>query len=132
MPAAGQLEVGFVERGLLDIRRILMEDAEELLGEGLVDLVVAADEEAVRAELVGLTQGHAGVDTVAAGLVVAGRGHTPLVGQAADDDRLPFQGGIEQLLDSREKGVDVDVDDGATSHPGLLKDGIPPLSLRTK
>jgi hypothetical protein len=90
---AGVIEVGLVERGLLDVGGVLVEDAEEFLGKGLVNLIVAADEEAVRAELIGLAQGHAGVDAVAAGLVVAGGGHSPLVGQAADDDGLPMSAG---------------------------------------
>ena len=90
-----------------------MEDLEELLGERLVDLVVAADEDALRAELVALAEGHAGADAVRARLVGAGRGHAALVGQAADDDRLALERRVEEDLDGREERVDVDVDDVA-------------------
>ncbi len=116
MAAAGELEIGLVEGRLLDVGRVGVEDAEKALGEGLVDLVVAADKDALGAELVALAEGHAGVDAELAGLVGAGRGHAPLVGQAADDDRLALEGRVEQDLDGREKGVDVDVDDVPAIH----------------
>jgi hypothetical protein len=88
-----------------------VEDAEEPVGEGLVDLVVAADEDAVGAEFIGVAEGHARVDAEFAGFVGAGRGHAALVGQAADNDRLARQRRVEEDLDGCEEGVDVDVDD---------------------
>jgi hypothetical protein len=88
-----------------------VEDAEEAVGEGLVDLVVAPDEDALGAELVGVAERHPGVDAVTAGLVGAGRGHPALVGQAADNKGLPGKRRVEEDLDRGEEGVDVDVGD---------------------
>jgi hypothetical protein len=51
------------------------------------------------------------VDPEAAGFVRAGRGHAALVGQAADDERLARQGGVEEDFDGGEEGVDVDMDE---------------------
>ena len=70
----------------------------------------------MRTELVGFAERHAGMDTIAAGLIGGSGGHSPFVGKAADNAWFAFERRIEQNLEGRKKGIDVNMDDKSSEH----------------
>ena len=119
--AAAHVDVGLVDRHLLDPGREAAQAGEELLGDAAVEVEAAAAENGLRAFLGRGAQGHARVHPEAPRRVGGGADHAPLVGQAADDQRLAAQRRLERLLHRREKGVDVQVQDGRRFHRYLRK-----------
>ena len=107
---AGQIEIGFVDRGHLDLRREALQDFVNLVRVFDVALAVAVDEDRLGAEFVGGPQGHGRVDSELAGRVRCRRDHAALIGPPADDHRFAFERGIEQLLDGDEERVHVEME----------------------
>src|SRR4029453_2886728 len=102
---AGEVAVGLVEVAL-DGRRDRAAAREDLLGEAAVDLRVALEDHGLRAEPPRLAQRHPRAQPEAARLVGARRDHA-----RADDDGPSLETRVPHLLDRREEGVDVDVED---------------------
>ena len=90
---AGQVEIGFVDRGHLDLRRKLLQHFVDFVRVFDVALAVAVDEDRLRAEFVGGPQGHGRVDAELARRVGCRRDHAALVGPPADDHGLPLSEG---------------------------------------
>jgi len=93
-----------------------VENPEKTFGKGAVDVIISPDEYPLGTELVSLPQGHARVDTVLACLVGSRGRHSPLMGKASYYDRFALESGIEEHLDRRKKGIDIDVDNTPALH----------------
>jgi hypothetical protein len=110
---AGDIEIGFVDGGHFDQRGKVLEHGVDLLRIFAVAGGVAVDEDGLRAEFVCGAQGHGGVDAEFARGVGGGGNYAALVGAAADDDGLAFEGRVVELFHGNEEGVHVDVEEGA-------------------
>ena len=107
MLGAGDVGKGLVDRDAFDQRGVVVEDLDRGVAEPLVLGEVAAGEDEVRAEFLGLPAAHAAADAEGLGFVGTGEHHT-----AADRDRLAAQARIEHLLDRGVEGVEIGVKDG--------------------
>ena len=114
---AGEIHVGFVDRGHVNLRRECFEDFVDLARVFAIARGVAVDEDGLRAEAGGGAQRHGGVDSELARGIGRGRDDAALVGLSADDDGLADERGVEELFDGDEEGVHVDVEVGL--HWGL-------------
>ena len=110
--SSGGLEVDerLVQRQRLDQRRDLAQQRHHQRAGLAVGVEPAAQERRVRAARPGLAGRHGRADAVLARLVGRGR-HHPAAADAADHDRLAAQRGLVALLDRREEGVEVQVED---------------------
>ena len=109
---AGEIQVGFVDRGHFNLGRKCLKDFEDLARVLAIASRVAIDEYCVRAESRGRAQRHGRVDTELARGLGRGRDHTALVGLPANDHGLAHERGIEEFFDGDEEGVHVDVEIG--------------------
>lgn len=105
----GEIQIALVDRRDLDIGREIIGVAEHPLGEALVLLVVAWQDDELGAELPRPAGGHRGVDAELARLVRGGGDDPALL--AAHRDRLPPQPGIGGLLHRGEEGVGIQMDE---------------------
>ena len=115
---AGHVEVGFVDRGHLDLRAEAAEHLEDLLGVLAIALGMAVEEDGLRAELVGRPQRHCRVHSELAGRVGRRRDHAALVRAPADHHRLAFERRVEQFLHRHKEGIHVDVEDASHKDRG--------------
>ena len=106
-----EVEVALVDPGLLDGRDDLADRAPDRPRVLAVEGMAGADEDRVRAAAQRLGAAHRRVDAVPARDVVRGRDHAAALRVAADDERLSAQGGILELLDRGEEGVEIEVRD---------------------
>ena len=88
------------------------EQLDERVMHGGVGLHVDRQEDGVRAEPLGLDDGHGRAHAEGARLVGAGGDDPARAPAPADDDRQAAQLGAPRLLDRGEEGVHVDVEDG--------------------
>src|SRR3989304_90865 len=122
LAAVGDVHVRLVQTHRLDQRRILAQHAPQFAGELVIGREVHGEEDGIGTALVGGAQRHRRVDAVGAGLIGRGGDHAALVGVAvtADDDGFPTQFWAAELLDGREEGVQVDMQDD-TGHGGWIR-----------
>ena len=109
---AAEVDVEFVDGGLLIEWDILADDLGDDVGVLAVLLVVAADDDGFGAELSCHLHGHGGVYAVTAGLVAAG-GHDAAVTRAADQYGSAAELRVDQSLHGDEESVEVDMYDVA-------------------
>ena len=121
------LEEGLVDRHALDERGRVVEHLEDRLAGLAVGLHVRRDDDRLGAEAPGLPTAHGAADTVGPGLVARCEHHT-----TPDDDRLAAEPRIVTLVDRREEGIEVGVQDrGLVAHEHMFDptaDGIKPGS----
>ena len=117
---AGHVQVGFVDGGHFDQRRKVVEHFENAPGIFAITLVVAFDEDRVRAVFVSGAQRHRRMHAEFARFVGSGRYHAALVMLSAHDDSLANQRRIEQFFHRHKKRVHVDVENGFHDIPRNL------------
>ena len=116
----GHVEVGLVDRGHFDLRRVGAENAVDFFGTFAVTLGMSVDKDGVRTLLGCGAQRHGRVNTELARFVGSGRDHSALVALSAYDDCLSLQRWIVELFHGDEEGVHIDMEDG-TEQNGLLR-----------
>jgi hypothetical protein len=118
--AAGACEIqeGLVDGDLLEQRGGALQDGHHLFGDLGVALHAHRQEHAPGAAALGLGDGHRRPHSEAPGFVGAGGHHPARAGTGADDDRLPFQGRVVDLLHGGVEGVQVHMKDHSF-HRGL-------------
>ena len=109
----GEVDEEVVDRGDLDQRRELEQDARRPLAQPVRGLRVAVAEDRDRAAPGGFGQAHPRVHAEAPRLVGAGHHQVARIGWPADDDRPAAELGVERLLDRGQEGVHVEVQDAA-------------------
>ena len=106
---AGEVEIGFVNRGHFDHRRELAEDGGDAVAPAGVEIVAAFEKNRMRAQLSRRAQRHGRMNAKAAGLITGRRDDAAGIGGAADDDRLAAKFGPLQQLDGDEERIHVHV-----------------------
>jgi len=101
------VEERLVDREALDERRRVLEHGEHRLARVRVGGHPRSDHDGVRTEPTGLPAAHGGANSVRLRLVARCEHDA-----AADDDWLATQSAVVALLDRREEGVEVGVEDG--------------------
>ena len=110
--AAGDVDEGLVHAQCLHQRREATEDVHEAVAEFRVALEAGRRHHGVRAERERTRHGHGAAAAEGARLVAGGRHHAA-ARAAADEDRLPAQRRVVELLHRREERIEVRVQDGA-------------------
>jgi hypothetical protein len=106
MLGPGHVGESLVDRDALDQRRVVVEDADRGVAEARIVLVVAGNEDELRAKLLRLPAGHAAAHAEGLGLVRCREYHA-----AADRDRLAAQMRIEELLHRGIEGIEIGMQD---------------------
>ena len=106
-----QVEVALVDPGLLDGRDDLTHRAPDRPRVLAVQGMTGADEDRVRAAAQRLGAAHRRADAVPARDVVCGGDHAAALRVSADHQGLSAQGGILELLDGGEEGIEIEVRD---------------------
>ncbi len=96
---AREINVGFFEGAHFDEGAVAVEDRLEAMGVGGVVLGVAAQKDCVRAEPIGVGNGHGRVDPVGACFVGGSSNHATASGISTDNDGLAHKARVEQALD---------------------------------
>ena len=109
-PSTGDVEERLVEGDRLHERRERAQDLHDRTACVAVGVEPRREEHTIGARTTRSRHGHRGVHAEAASLVARGRDDTTRA-QATDDDRLPRQRGIVELLDRRVERIEVDVQD---------------------
>ena len=104
-----EIEIAFVNRPNLDVRREVVGVAEHEPGELFIFLEIAGDDDQPRAEFARSRRRHRRVDAELPRLVA--RGGNDAAPFAADRHRLASQFRIGGLLDGREERIGVEMDD---------------------
>jgi len=110
LQVVGDVEIGLVQRQGLDERRIVEEDFADLVRHLAINVEAVLDEDEVRAFALGGDRRHGRAHAVDARLI-AGRRDDPAQPAPADGHGLAAQLRKVALLDRREKGIHVDMDD---------------------
>ena len=108
---AGEIEIGFVDRGHFHDGRIFREDCGDAIAPLAVEIVVAVEKNGLRAKLRGGAQRHGGMNAETARLVAGGGNDAALVALPADDHRLAAQLRAREQFDGDEERVHIDVKD---------------------
>ena len=108
---AGHVEIGFIDRGHLDLGRERSQHPVDFLGTLAIAVGMAVHENGLGTKLGRGAQWHGGMHAKLAGFVRRRRNHAALVALSTDDDCLAYQFGIEQLFHGDEEGVHIDVED---------------------
>ena len=107
----GEIEVTFVDRGLLDVRGEVVTVTEHPVRELFVAFEIAGENDEFRAELARPGGGHGGVNAELAGFV--GGGGDDAAAFTADGDRFAAQPRVGGLLDGGKECIRIDMNDGA-------------------
>ena len=108
---AGDVEKGLVDGDAFDERRVAGEHRKGRLGDLAVDVHARPHEDTVRTLRVGRAARHSGAHAERPRLVGAGGDDTALVRARPDDDGLASPFGMVPLLDRREEGVHIHMQD---------------------
>jgi hypothetical protein len=106
-PAAADVEIEFVDRGLLHHRHEILEQFGDALAVLGVMREVRVQEHGLGTQLVGLPQRHGRMNAVTPRLARTARHHAALVRRAADNHRTSVQRRVHQPLDGHEKRVHI-------------------------
>ncbi len=115
----GEIEVTFVDGGLLDVRGEVVAVTEHPVGELFVAFEIAGEDDEFGAEFACPGGGHGGVNAELAGFVGGGGDDAAVF--AADGDWFAAQPGIGGLLDGGEEGVGIQMDDGSHKGEGRMQ-----------
>ena len=115
----GEIEVTFVDRGLLDVRREVVTVAEHPVGELFVAFEIAGEDDEFGTELACPGGGHGGVNAELAGFV--GGGGDDATAFTADGDRFAAQPRVGGLLDRGEECVRIQMNNGAHKGEGRMQ-----------
>ncbi len=128
-PGTGHVEERLVDRDRLDLVRVAPQQGHDPVADLAVQAAVDGHEHRLRAQRGGRTQRHRRVNAVRPGLVRRRR-HDPAVAgtPAPDHDRTAAELGVVALLDRREEGVEVDVEDRSLGHRSYHRPAVRPIA----
>ena len=121
---AGEIEIGFVDRSHFDNRRIFRQDCGDAVAPFAIKIVVAIEENCVRAQAARGSQRHGGLNAVFSRFVAGCGDDAALVGLAPDDHRLAAKLGPCQQFDGNEERVHIDMQDRRRKRQGIGSDRI--------
>lgn len=107
-----QVEVKLVDGGLFEQRRLRFDHLADDMRLLRIRFHIAAQDDCIGAQLKRLFHRHGRPDTESTRFIAAGCYHAP-VAAAADEQGLALQAAVAQAFDGYEKGVEVEVKDGA-------------------
>src|ERR1700756_3286583 len=116
---SAHVEISFIDRSHLNLRRECAQDSVDLFRAFAVTLWMPVDKDGMRTLLGRSPKRHCGVDSELASFVRRSGDNTTLVALSADNDCLSFQRGIVEFFHRNKESVHVDVEDGARKR-GLL------------
>ncbi len=108
----GEVEVGFVDGNHFYDGRELAKDGSYAVAPFGIFLVMAVEEDGMRAEFSGSAERHGGLDAVFAGFVAGSGDYAALIGATANDHGLPRRSGRSRSSTETKKAVHVHVEDG--------------------
>jgi len=109
----GDIEVGFVHGDLLDLGAGLGEERHDQVGFGAVMIHPWREEHGGGAQACCGAGRHGGPDAEPAGLIAGGADDAPAVSGRAHDNGLAAKRRVIALLDRREEGVHIEMEDDA-------------------
>ena len=121
---AGEIEIGFVDRGHFDDRRKLSRESWRRDRSIRRRAVVAVEKNCVGAKLPSGAQRHRGMDAEFPRFVARRGNHAALIGLAAHDYRLAAQFRSLQQLDRNEERVHIDMQNRSVRIRGSLQRGV--------